>query len=384
MIDRFTKEDLVKLVRKQNDPCVTIYLPTEPTGREIFKAATTLKQLVATARKKLAESWMSDEDAVTFLQPVLEVKENDDFWQETERGLALFLSSGSFQSWRIAKPVPELAIVSDQFFVRPLVSTANNDQKFMILSISRSQAGLFEADESTIRKLDVPGMPENLESALNVSSVDRGSQMHTGSRQYGGKKASVFHGQGGKSETARRDLREYFHRVDQAVSRHLQGSRQPLVLACVSDQAPIYRDINNYAHLSPQLIAGNADELTEHQLRERGWPCMEEYLKQARQSAINDYQASAHTARTLSEVSAILKAAHSGQIETLLVNETASLAGQFDPANQTLDYAASKPDFDKDLIEAAIAQTLLCRGEVIALPADEMPNSENMVATLRY
>jgi hypothetical protein len=208
--------------------------------------------------------------------------------------------------------------------------------------------------------------------------------MHTGARDYGGKKGSVFHGQGGKPETSRRDLREYYRQVDQAVTRFLRDNDQPLILACVADQASVYRDVNNYSRLLPQVITGNADELSEHQLHERGWPCMEQYLQEARRAAISNYQAAAHTTRTASEISAIMTAAHLGQVDTLLIKETASLEGKYNPVDQTVDYSESPPECDQDLIESAVAQTLLHRGEVVSVPADELPGLEAMVATLRY
>ena len=121
MIDRFSKQDLLTLVKKQNDPCVTIYLTTEKTGREIYKPATSLKQLAETAQRKLAGHWMGDADAKNFVRPLVELANDEDFWQHADQGLALFLNADRLLRWRVAQPFEENVFVSGQFFVRPIL-----------------------------------------------------------------------------------------------------------------------------------------------------------------------------------------------------------------------------------------------------------------------
>lgn len=196
MIDRFDKNDLLNLVQRQNDPCVTIYLLTEKTGREIHKAATRLRQLVKTACQSLAGHWMSDSDAETFLRPLTELSEDAAFWEVTDHGLALFLDANGLQRWRVATTFAEQVFVSDRFFIRPLVATANNHQAFYILALSQNKTQLFAADETSLKTIAVPEMPASLKDSLNLTSVDRGLQIHTGSREHKGKQAGVFHGQG--------------------------------------------------------------------------------------------------------------------------------------------------------------------------------------------
>jgi hypothetical protein len=111
---------------------------------------------------------------------------------------------------------------------------------------------------------------------------------------------------------------------------------------------------------------------------------LKEHLDQRRRSAVEKYNEQANTTGTLSEASDIIAAAHAGQIDQLLVNSTATLPGEFDPADRSIDYHASTTDYDKDLVEDTIAQTLLHRGDVYAISENEMPANQPMVATLRF
>ena len=386
MIDRFSKSDLLNLVKVQSTPCVTIYLLTEKSGREIYKPATRLKQLVKSAKQKLAGGqWIGESETQDFLKPIAQLSDDDSFWQETDRGLALFLNASGLQMWRGGVQLAERVFVSDRFFVRPIVSIANNDQRYYVLSLSENKAELFEGTNTELKKIALPNMPASVEEAMNVTSVERGSQIHTGTHQYAGKEASVFHGHGGEPDTSNDDVRFYFRQVNHTVADHLAGKREPLLLACVADKSPIYREINTYPYLLEQLAVGNTDQLSIQRLHDRATICINEYMEKDLQPAIESYRQLAGTPRSLAETSSILAAAYQGQIDTLLVDEAAPvIVGTFNPAEQTIDYESATPDFDKDLMEEAIAQTLLHRGKVVALTPDKMPADAPMVATLRY
>ncbi len=382
MIDRINKNDLLDLIQKQNGPCVSIYLGTEKSGREIYKPATNLKHLVGAAQEKISGYWMSEKDAKKFLQPVVDVTDDSEFWQRTDQGLALFLGSNGLKFWRVAKAFTEQVFVSNRFFVRPILASATCDDQFYILSLSQNKAELFKANRADIEKLDVPEMPDSLEAAMKISSVERGSQVHTGSREQKGKQASVFHGHGGKTETSKEEIRYYYRQVNHAVTECLSGKRQPMVLACVAQQAAIYREMNTYPYVLEQIAAGGTDQLTEHALHARALPCMTQFMNMVVESAIESYRQIVDTTRTLSETSSILAAAHQGRIATLLIDENASITGEFNPHDNTIDY--DQTEVDRDLIEDALAQTLLYRGDVFAVSSKQMPGKVLLAATLRY
>jgi hypothetical protein len=384
MIDRFTHQDLRKLVEFQNPPCVSIFLPTQKTGREIYKSKTRLMNLAKAARQKLAPKWMSDEVADKFLNPIQELAGDDEFWQVTDQGLAVFIDVNGLRYWRVAHRLEEQVFVSQQFFVRPMIAVQRTAGTFFILALSRKIAKLFEANSSTISVVDVPNMPGGIEEALDFASVERGSQAHTGSREFGGKGSTIFHGQGGKPDSATDDLRSYFRLVSDAVTDYLKDQPGPLVLACVENHFPIFKDINSYSLLLDDVIAGSPDRVNPAEFQAKGKQIFAVFADKKRQAALKSFVDNAHTNRTLSETSAIVAAAHQGRVDRLLVDNTAKLPGRFEPSNQSVQYEVAAEDGDVDLIEDVIAQTLAHKGEVYVFDADEMPIEQPIVATVRF
>ncbi len=384
MIDRFTKQDLLQLIQEQHAPCVSIYLGTEKTGREIYKPATQLKQLVEAAKTKLSGNWMADSDAERFLAPIIDLIDDEDFWQQTENGLALFLNPDGFQKWQIVDPLADQVFVSRTFFVRSIVPTAQRYEAYYILALSQNRAEFFEADESGVSRICIPEMPESVEAAMNVTSADRGSSVHTATQEHRGKQGRVYHGHGGKPDVAHEDAEYFYRQVDRAVSRFLGQSTKPLVLATVSNQAAIYQSVNRYPHLVDEFASGNPDRLLEDQLLADTLAVLQAHRDKIHRSTVAQYQGPKTIPNMLYEVSEILNAAHLGQIEKLFCHPTAPLPGSFNPVNRTIDYNCSTNDLDLDLVEDAIAQTLQHRGDVLVSQKDELPMEQPMIAKLRY
>ncbi|MGI9515996.1 MAG: hypothetical protein ACR2NP_03025 [Pirellulaceae bacterium] len=384
MLDRFLQADLRSLLTSQNAPCISMYLPTAKTGAEVREGRIRLKNLANQAEQRLTGHWMSATDAARFLRPVAELINDPEFWQHTDEGLAMFLDANQLRRWRIDCPFREQLAVSDQFFVQQIVSAANGDDRYYVLALGENEIALFAANKATIDKTEVPGLPENMEEALNLSSVDRGSQSHVASPSLPGKQGSVFHGQGGKPDRSREDLVTLYRQVNKAVADFLNGQQRPLILAGVESQMPAYRQVNSYPQLLEPIVPGAHAERSPHLLLEKSWPIMREYLDQRREKALDIWRAKADTPATSSEIREVVAGACQGRLDHLFFDRSRSVSGQYDPASQSILYEAKTDDLDLDLIEQAITQAVLHRTSVFSLPSDEMPNGAPMVATLRY
>ena len=385
MLDRFTTTDMRNLLRNQSPPCVTIYLPTARTGAETLQGPIRLKRLVGKANAKLSGHWMSDVDAVKFLSPITRMIDDHEYWQNTDQGLALFLDSNELKSWRVAASFQEQLAVSDQFFVRQILSSANTNDAFYVLAIGQNELGFFEANRNSIHRLSIPGLPDNMEQALNLSSVERGSQVHTGSREFRGKQSIVFHGHGGARDSTKEELQTFYRQIDSAVSEYLRDGRQPLILACVANQAPIYRKINSYPYLLDQIVSGAAEHRSPKRLLDQVWTVMSAHLVWQRDEALDNYRNHVDTPQTTCEIREIVTSAHQGRLSDLFVDTSVSVKGKrYETSSQAVDDDDVTTDYDWDLVEEAIAQSVLHGTAVHALPHQEMPIDAPMVATLRF
>src|SRR5829696_5946044 len=104
----FGIEDLRGLIGPHGHPCLSLYLPTPSggTGDAPDRFAGLLRQ----ARHLLAGS-IGDTEVREFLGPLEGL--GPEFWQEQQRGLALFHSRDHDACWSLEMPVPELAVVSE-------------------------------------------------------------------------------------------------------------------------------------------------------------------------------------------------------------------------------------------------------------------------------
>jgi len=382
MSDYLVDHDLERLVEDRKGPCVTMYLPTFATGFSGLQAPIRLKTLCQQAQGLLEANQMRAPEAREFLRPVSELVGDTEFWKKQTGGLAIFLAPGEFHRYRLDLPFAEKVAVGDRFYLRPILPAINRDDRFFILSLSRNKVELLEANKQMARPVEVPNLPANITEALNVTSADRGEQVHAGAAGLRGKESMVFHGQGGKPDSKKEDLLNYFRQINSAVAARLHKEHRPLILACVDYEVPIYRETNTYPHLVNESISGNADYMTANQLHEKALPLIQPELRRHREKMMEQFQR-AGTDKASSDFHQIVPAAYQGRVDKLFVDISAELQGVYDNDLQALVLNPNEAP-DHDLVETAVVQTMLHGGTVQALDQAEMPVAAPMAALLRF
>jgi len=382
-MDTFGTRELRRLTATREGPCITILMPTHAAGRDGQQDALRLKNLVSQAECSLVDQGMRGPDAKKLLAPVRDLPAEPGFWEKRANGLAVFLSDGIFDRFRVPLGLDETVIVNRRFQVKPLLSLVGTNDQFFLLAISQNRVRFFQGRRFTIREVTVQGMPDNMQHALNIDSADRGSQVHSAMHGGLGKQAAVFHGHGGERDAAKDDLARYFRMIDAALHRELRDQRAPLVLAGVQYLLPIYREVSSYAHIVANELPGNPDHLNERELHRRAWPLVEAHVENARQEAIAKYRKLAGTGKAENDVRHIVPAAYQGRVETLFVDRSSHLWGLYDPTTGEVDLRSPRQPGDDDLLDYAAVQTLLHRGSVYAVAPDQSP-SPPIAAVFRY
>jgi hypothetical protein len=383
-MDRFGTSELRRLTGEQTGPCVTVYLPTHVSSEQGQQDPVRLKNLVQQVEDRLAESWMRAADARKLLKAARELPTDPAFWSERSHGLALFITPESFQRYRLPVKFDELAMVNRRFYVKPLLPLLTGGDRFFVLALSQNKVRLFAAARYGIQDVEVPGLPTDMDTALNYVGSDRGSQVHSAMRGSLGKQAAVFHGQGGQSDTRKDDLATFFRLVDAALQPVLREETTPLLLAGVEYLLPIYREVGSYAYVAQPELAGNCDYLTAHQIHQRAWPLMEPLFQRVREEAAAKYFRLAGTGKTSDDVQQIVPASHEGRIETLFVDLHSLQWGSFHPESNTIELHEQPQNGDDDLLDLAAVQTLLHRGTVYSVERDQVPSGRLAAAVFRY
>ncbi|MBD1823688.1 hypothetical protein H6F51_14470 [Cyanobacteria bacterium FACHB-DQ100] len=387
-----TVEQVKSLIERPKSWCVSIYMPTIVAGPEVRQNEIRFKNLVRQAVQELQETGLSEDEANEFLRPMLEaINSQDDFWEQQDRGLAIFVTDGFFHYFKVPRELFELVVVTDQFHLKPILPLLNGDGTFYILELSQKRVKLYEGDRDHIREVQVPDLPQNMDELLQYDESQKAGQFRigttSGASNYNNSSAGtgVFHGQGSPDrDDVTRRYRQFFYAIDAALHDFLNQKRAPLVLACVEYLMPIYREANTFPHLMEEGITGNVKDDQLGELHAEAWKIVEPFFTQAQEKAVNAYHELSNTDLSSTNLEETVPAAYYGRVDRLFVAVGVQKWGRFNPNTNEIEVHKEAQPEDEDLLDAAALQTILNGGTVYAVAPDAMPAPAPIAAVFRY
>ncbi len=383
-------DELKALVENSHSPCVSLYMPMQKAGPETRQNPIRFKNLIREAEERLDEMGIRHTEALDFLQPAKELDKNE-FWQNQDQGLAIFISPNIFRYYQLPMEFEELVVVSNQFHLKPLVHLVNNDGRFFVLALSQDNIRFFEGTRYTINEVEVENMPKSLDEALLYDETAKEGQFRIGTSRGGTanpfSQPGQFHGQGSPDrDEHQKDILQFFHVIDGALHEKLRDEKAPLVLAGVEYLFAIYREANTYKHLLEEGIHANVDIVKPEELHEQAWQLVEPMYTQSHQAIMELYQqiAGEGTGRASSDLKEIVSAAYYQRVDYLLVPVGQQVWGDFDPETMAVDLHPEPEPDDQDLLDFAAVHTLLNGGAVYTVEQEELPNNVSVAAIFRY
>jgi hypothetical protein len=388
-MDILTRAELEQLMRKEQQGCVSIYLPTHRTGTDAQQDPIRLKNLLSKAEKDLSDRGVGRRDVQEMLEPASVLLQDSDFWQHQSDGLAIFLSSNRVRRYRLPLNFEELVVVSDHFHIKPLLPLFTGDGQFYILALSQNEVRLLLGTRYSVSQIDIGQVGGSLAEAIPSANHQMSLQLHSSGSIGGmsGRSSATFHGQGGGSdESDKNELLRYFRLVSDGLTEFLQGDRVPLVLAGVEYLLPIYKEANTYPNLIDTVITGNPDLLSADELHKSAWDILSPRFQVAHEEAIAHYRQLAGQAseRVTDTLEKIVLAASDGRIETLFIAAGAQHWGIFNPDTNEINLHDQMESGDEPLLDLAAVQTYLKGGTVYTVEPDKVPGGTSAAAVLRY
>lgn len=375
-IDQISVADVMSLGTVQG-PCVSMFMPTHRSGRETLQDPVRLRNLVNAARGELSGADVAESVVESILAPLESLVEDQDFWQHTADGLAVFSSPARFERYRVSLPLTEEVVVAASFRVRPVLSSMSRDETFFILSLSQNAVQLFEATSSAITMLDLGSTATSMDEALALEDPERQLQSHST-----GGGGVEFHGHGAGAELDKTAIERFLRAVDRGVCERLGDAHEPLVLACVDYYLPLFQSVTRYPNVFDTAVAGNPEHRSPTELHADALRLIESATGGIDQPGIDRYRASAGT--TVSAIEEVVTRASEGRIDTLLVTEVAPVWGRFAPDTGTWVTSPGASIDDEDLIDRAVFDTLTNGGEVVVTDVDTLGTDTGVAAMLRY
>ena len=388
-MDHLNREALRQLAQTQDDPCVSLFMPTYHIETELSQNAIRLKNLLREANHQLKAEGFRDDDIDDILLPANILLERADAWSESSEGLAVFMTRSSAFIYRVPLAFEELVVTAHRFHLKPLFPLLASNNQFYVLALSKNRVRLFQGSHHSLKEVQVDDIPERLLDDYVVDKAGQAPQQRMG-RRVGGRHDSAFHGQGSLHDRhqarQREELKRAFREIDKAVHAVLREEQAPLLVAGIEAFLPLYREVNTYgSFIEDEMVAGSPDHMHLHELHERAWGIVEPLFQEAQEASLSQYQQHAgRDGMASSDVKEIIPAAVYSRVDTLFVPIGEHLWGRYDMTSNAVSIHDDHRAGDDDLFDFAAVQTYLHGGTVHALQPDNMPTTTGLAAMFRY
>jgi len=378
-----SKDDLNVLMKKQNAPCVSLFMPTYRAGAEIQQNQIRLRNLLREAEEQLLAGGARPAEAKKLLESPQELLGNVMFWRQQSDGLSIFLSADVFTYYCLPINFDELIVVADRFHVNPLLPILSGNGRCYILTLSQKGSRLFEGTKQNIREIEIEAIPKSLAEALQYDDLEKQVRFHRGTAR-GGERGSMLSGGGAELDDSKDNILKYFRQIDRGLHDLLKEERIPLVLAGVDYLFPIYREANTYPYLMDEGIPGNPKGLNAEQLHRQALEIVRPYFQKAEIDAIAQYRQSSGTGLTSNDIKEIVSAAYHGRIGSIFITTGLQQWGIFDAETNAVQLHRDVTSDSENLLDFSAIQTFLNGGKVFSLDREKMPDDTPIAAVFRY
>lgn len=391
-VDIFSIKDFQELLGTRADSCVSIYVPTEPTGEQGQAGPIELKNLLTQAEERLIARQLRPATVRGMLQPAHDLQADRAFWKSQSLGLAVFLANGSLRAWRLPARFAPFAFVGNHFYIKPLLPLVEGEDQYFVLAVSQNEVKLYAGNRTSVSQIHVDELPKNLAEALHFHQPEGLFQVRSihragppAARGKSAKEGAVFHGQGaGGPEHHKDDILAYFRAINGALEGFLHGQSAPLLFAGVDYLFPIFREASSYPFLVDRPLDGNPALWNAVELFKRARPIVEPHWSRSRQRDARRIVDLTGTDLVSSDIEHVLPAAEEGRVDAVFVALDAQLWGSFDPATRRVDIRGGKQDGAEDLLELVARTVLEHQGQAYGVPVSDLPVGLLLAAHYRY
>lgn len=388
-MEMLTPQVFRRLVETTDAWCITLLMPTHPTGRDIKQDPIRFKNLLEQAETLLIDRGQRPADARGRLDPLRQLIHDTSFWADRREGLALFCLPKETFIYAVPIHLSEQIVIGHSPYLVPLIPLITEDTRFYILALSPKQVRLLEATRHTVREVELPGWPENFKQLAAFIEEEPQIQFHTKAAPYGGVRggrAAVFHGQGGGADSSvhKQRLQEYCRLIDDRVQKTIGENTAPLILACDERLAAIYRNASDYTSIVEQPIAGNPNILQDDELCMKAWQIIKPHIEKSHDLAVANYYEATINGRAADKLETVLPAAADGRVATLLLAAEEKAWGSYNSELHEVNVHVKPMVDDEELLNSAMIAAYRQGASLYLLPKERMPDHKSAVAMLRY
>ncbi|GAB2769361.1 baeRF3 domain-containing protein [Salinimicrobium soli] len=380
-----TKEQFEDLAKFDNNPCISIFIPTERAGKDVLegKGRIHLKSQWKKAAEKLKEMGLDQDKISKIGKPVEDLLADSDFWRHQSDGLALFLADGFFRKYTLPVYFEEYTYVSDHFYLKPLVPMFSGDGRFYLLALQMDRVQLYEGNRYSVGEVDVEDLtPSQLEERVGFDYEEKNLKSKTQNETTG---TTVTHGYGAAERDRKNEFLRFFRAVDKGLHEVLKDEKVPLVVACQDYLFPIYQEASTYKRLFPEPVPGNPSDYENMlALHSAALEVLKPHFDKEKEEKMKQFK-EMNPGRTSVMVSEIIPAIYQGKVDTLFLQNREDIWGNYNENMASVDVQDGPSSANTSLMNLAAVKVIEQGGNVYLIENEFMPdNSSKMNAVFRY
>ncbi|HKL07261.1 MAG TPA: hypothetical protein VJ896_00705 [Bacteroidales bacterium] len=376
----FKKEKFNQLANEWSKYCISVYIPTERSG-ENKEGAIKLKNQIQKIEHEMAEDLGLKPRAIEeYLEPLRELQEDANLWRHLSDSLIIFKSKHTFYYTTLAIDTREISLISNTFYLLPLLSTFNNTRNFFILTLSQHHNALYEATQNEIGEVITKDiMPENIDEAIGRDVEQKSLQFRSGQTGQG---QAMYHGKGEGKDDKKEETIKYLTHLNNGLNDIIEDYEIPLIVAAVDNVFSLFKEISTYKNIYPEFIPGNPDNEDILLIHEKACDILTPYFNQLRKENKKKYVEGKNKSATIKEV---LQASYEGAVDTVFIKKDELLWGKFNKEENNFEIHKTKEPLDYCLLDFAAKKAFLQGGKVFLEDKKELPEPDSIAnALLRF
>ncbi len=380
-MDLLNKEFIQELLKNEQAPCISLYMPTHRSHPENLQDPIRFKNLVKELEASLSQKYASGE-VKKQLEPIEALASDENLWNHTSNGLAIFSADGLLKMVSLSVEVEELAIVADSFHTKPLRQYLQSADRYFVLGLSLHGIRLFEGNRHSLVEHELvdellePVANDAVDALVDANSIPDASLDNLNIQNVGGSNI----------DEEDKDNESFFRDVSNLIyERYTRPTGWPVILAALPAHHSLYHKLNKDNLLLHKSIAINPTSISADKLAVLAWEIMEpEYLLKLDGYVSRFEQAKAND-KGSDDVKLVAVAAVEGRVDTLLVEADRMIAMRITNlvTGNTQNKDLTNPKVD-DLLDDMAELVTQMGGHVIVLPAEKIPSKTGLAAIFRY
>lgn len=374
-----------ELLAVNDAPCLSIYMPTHRKHPENLQDAIRFKNLMRELKESLLQKYSASETQ-QHLAPFEGLAADENTWNHTFKGLAVFGAPGMFKLVGTHKSFEPLAIVADSFHTKPLRQYLQSREQFHVLGLTLDNIRLFEGNRHVLTEVELGAdTPKTIAEALGAELTDGHSTVasYGGS---GGASAPMHHGHGGKKDEADKDAERFFRAIAENIHTHYsKPTGWPLLLAALTEHQSMFQRVNKNPLLLAHGIEVNPAAVSLDKLAQLAWELMEPEYKSTLATQVAAFAQAQADGKGSDAYKEVAVAAVEGRVELLLVEADRIIPVRITNlvTGNTQQKDMTNPRVD-DLLDDMGELVMKLGGEVLVVPAEQMPSATGLAAIFRY